>query len=238
MTNPPRTRRRTSEVRELLLDAATEVFARKGYAATTTDDIAAEAGVARTLIFRHFGTKSDLFRAAQLQPFIDLLAGFRETWNAQQEEVWTEYRLMRTMVSTMYDSFRAHRTGVLGVASSAEAMDQDVARETRAVLDQVFQDVTEIGKQEARRRGWFSEVNLELSIRMIIGMVASMTVLEPLFVPGGRARPSRDQIIDHLTNLVLYGIRLKPPDPATDTATDADTAVDTGTDTGTAHPSE
>lgn len=204
----PRTRRRTSEVRELLLEAATDVFSRKGYAATTTDDIAAEAGVARTLIFRHFGSKSDLFRASQLQPFIDLLEGFRGTWNAQQEGVWTEHRLMRTMVAHMYDSFRAHRSGVLG---AAEALDPEAARGTREVLDRVFADVTEIGKQEARRRGWFSEDNLDLSIRMIIGAVASMSVLDPLFLPTGRTRPSRDQIIDHLTALVLYGIRLAPP---------------------------
>ncbi|MBV9314101.1 MAG: TetR/AcrR family transcriptional regulator [Pseudonocardia sp.] len=208
---PPRTRRRTSEVRELLLDAATDMFARKGYAATTTDDIAAEAGVARTLIFRHFGSKSDLFRATQLQPFIDLLEGFRGTWNAQRDEVWTEEQLMRTMVAQMYDSFRAHRTGVLGVASAADALAPEATRETYAVLDRVFADVTEIGKLEARRRGWFSEHNLDLTIRMIIGMVASMTVLDPLFVPAGRARPTRDQIIDHLTALALYGIRLAPP---------------------------
>ncbi|HEY1970050.1 MAG TPA: TetR/AcrR family transcriptional regulator [Pseudonocardia sp.] len=208
MTKPPRTRRRTSEVRELLLDAATEVFARKGYAATTTDDIAAEAGVARTLIFRHFGTKSDLFRASQLQPFIDLVEGFRATWNAQQDEVWTEHRLMRTMVGHMYDSFRAHRSGVLGVAAAAEALDPEAARETRAVLDRVFADVSEIGMQEARRRGSFSEHNLDLSIRMIMGMVASMSVLDPLFLPSGRNRPSRDQIVEHLTAMALYGIRL------------------------------
>jgi AcrR family transcriptional regulator len=35
-------------VQRLILEAATRVFERKGYAQTTTDDIAAEAGVART----------------------------------------------------------------------------------------------------------------------------------------------------------------------------------------------
>ncbi|GAA5149968.1 hypothetical protein GCM10023321_14660 [Pseudonocardia eucalypti] len=208
MTKPVRTRRRTSEVRALLLDAAASVFARKGYAATTTDDIAAEAGVARTLIFRHFGSKSDLFRAAQLQPFIELMEGFRDSWQAQQAEVWTAERLMRTMVEHMYDSFRAHRHGVLGLATSLEALDQEAAKEAREVLDQVFADVTEIGKQEARRRGWFSEQDLELSIRMIVGMVASMSTMDSLLLPAGRARPSKNQVVDHLTAMALYGIRL------------------------------
>jgi AcrR family transcriptional regulator len=198
-------------VRQLLLDAAAEVFSRKGYAATTTDDIAAEAGVARTLIYRHFDSKSELFRETQLEPFIDLLTGFRSTWDAQVEEVWDEPRLMRTMVGIMYDSFRAHRTGVLGVASVSEVVDPEAIREAQAVLDQVFDDVVEIGKKEARRRGWFPEQDLDLTIRMIMGMVASMSVLDVLFVPSGRRRPSRDKIVNHLTSLVLYGLRLEPP---------------------------
>ena len=210
MANPARTRRPTAEVRQLLLDAGNEVFKRKGYAAATTDDIAAEAGVARTLIFRHFGSKSELFRASQLEPFVDLLTEFRASWDAQVDVVWDEQRLMHTMVGIMYDSFRAHRTGLLGIASVAEG-DPEAAKETREVLDQVFADVVAIGEKEAQRRGWFSEVDLELSIRMIMGTVASMSVLDLFFVPVGRHRPSRDKIVDHLTALVLYGLRLEPP---------------------------
>ena len=206
----PRTRRRTSEVRQLLLVAANEVFSRKGLSATT-DDIAAEAGVSRTLIFRHFGSKWDLFQASQLQPFLDLMEGFRAAWDAQSEEVWDERKLMRSMVELMYDGFRAHSVGLLGLAS-IDMLDPEAARKARESLDRVFADVVEVGKQEARRRGWFSEKDLELSIRMIIGTVASITVLEPLFVPSGRRRPSRAQMVEHLTNLVLYGIRLAPPE--------------------------
>ena len=200
-----RTRRRTAEVRQLLLDAAGEVFSRKGYAEATTDDIAAEAGVSRTLIFRHFGSKWDLFRESQLQPFLDLMEGFRATWDAQEEQVWDEYKLMHTMVGLMYDSFRAHSAGVLGLASM-DMLDPEARRQARELLDKVFAEVVEIGKKEARRRRTFSEKDLDLVIRMIIGTVASMTVLEPLFVPTGRRRPSRAQMVDQLTNFALHGI--------------------------------
>ncbi|WP_436499647.1 TetR/AcrR family transcriptional regulator [Actinokineospora sp. HUAS TT18] len=51
------------ERREQILDAATRAFARTGYAATGLDDIAAEADITRVLLYRHFDSKSDLYRA-------------------------------------------------------------------------------------------------------------------------------------------------------------------------------
>jgi AcrR family transcriptional regulator len=49
--------------RDQILTAATEAFARSGYAATSLDDIAAQAGIARVLLYRHFDSKTDLYQA-------------------------------------------------------------------------------------------------------------------------------------------------------------------------------
>ena len=50
--------------REQILDAAVRAFVRAGFAATNLDDVAAEAGITRVLLYRHFDTKADLYRAA------------------------------------------------------------------------------------------------------------------------------------------------------------------------------
>lgn len=52
-----------AERREQLLDAATRAFARTGFTATGLDDIAAEAGVTHVILYRHFASKADLYRA-------------------------------------------------------------------------------------------------------------------------------------------------------------------------------
>lgn len=49
--------------REQILDAATRAFARTGYAATGLDDVAAEAGITHVIVYRHFASKADLYRA-------------------------------------------------------------------------------------------------------------------------------------------------------------------------------
>ncbi|WP_372400014.1 helix-turn-helix domain-containing protein [Azospirillum sp. HJ39] len=46
-----------------ILDAALPLFARKGFAATTTREIAQAAGVSEALIFKHFPTKASLYEA-------------------------------------------------------------------------------------------------------------------------------------------------------------------------------
>jgi TetR/AcrR family transcriptional repressor of nem operon len=60
----PARKRRDSPAREKLLDAAFSLIRRKGYAATTVDDLCREAGVTKGAFFHHFMTKDDLAVAA------------------------------------------------------------------------------------------------------------------------------------------------------------------------------
>jgi len=62
ITTPPVRRLARAERRQQILDAATRAFARTGFAATSLDDIAAEAGVSHVILYRHFASKADLYR--------------------------------------------------------------------------------------------------------------------------------------------------------------------------------
>ena len=59
--------------REQILAAATRAFARGGFAATGLDDIAAEAGITRVILYRHFDSKTDLYQAV-LDRFCSVLS--------------------------------------------------------------------------------------------------------------------------------------------------------------------
>ncbi len=64
--SPEKLRRRLlrrPERREQILVAATRAFADAGFAATTLDDVAAEAGISRDMLYRHFESKAELYRA-------------------------------------------------------------------------------------------------------------------------------------------------------------------------------
>jgi AcrR family transcriptional regulator len=57
------TRQTAAERRVAVLSAAVTEFAKAGYAGTSTDAIAARAGISQPYLFRLFGTKKDLFIA-------------------------------------------------------------------------------------------------------------------------------------------------------------------------------
>lgn len=54
---------RADDTRERILEAAARVFAEKGYARATTRALAEAAGVNEVTLFRHFGSKANLFAA-------------------------------------------------------------------------------------------------------------------------------------------------------------------------------
>lgn len=47
-----------------IVAAAARAFARGGYAGTSMDDVAAEAGVTKIILYRHYATKKDIYTAA------------------------------------------------------------------------------------------------------------------------------------------------------------------------------
>jgi len=71
--------------REKILSSATRLFSAQGYANTSLAQVAKEAQVSKALIFWHFASKDELFRAAlksSLEPYsidvVELLSGLNE----------------------------------------------------------------------------------------------------------------------------------------------------------------
>lgn len=63
------TRRDPQATREAILEAAADVFAERGFAGTATSELAKRAGVTKSLIHHHFGSKDGLWQTIKEREF-------------------------------------------------------------------------------------------------------------------------------------------------------------------------
>src|SRR5204862_1200115 len=70
----PRWRRRKDARPEEIVSAALEVFADRGFAATTLEDVAKRAGVTKGTIYLYFDSKEALFKALIRETIVPVIA--------------------------------------------------------------------------------------------------------------------------------------------------------------------
>jgi AcrR family transcriptional regulator len=93
--------RRVEHTRALLLDAAEEVFAEKGFTPASLDDIASAAGYTKGAIYKHFATKEDLFLAVSdrywrryFDNFAEVMASAKQVGAREIDEIATRWRTL------------------------------------------------------------------------------------------------------------------------------------------------
>ena len=77
-TPTPRSRLSRADRMEQTLEVAHDLFAARGFAAVTMDDIAAEVGVTKPLLYNYFGNKERLYVACMERAGDALLATIEE----------------------------------------------------------------------------------------------------------------------------------------------------------------
>ena len=201
-TEPRRTRRSPQEVRELLLGAARSTFAARGYARSSTRDIADSAGVSEALLFRHFGTKANLFELAILDPF----QGFMDDYVDGRPADLTDTPALpevpsRDYVATLYDLLSQNRELVMALlAARAYEIDLTAKPELSDALDRL-QGVVEV---ELAQRG-LQGVDVPITIRVTFAMVVALAVFQDWLFPPEK-RPSKDRIVDEMVQFMVHGL--------------------------------
>jgi AcrR family transcriptional regulator len=186
----------------LLLAAARDLFNRKGYAGTSTREVAERAGVSETLIFRNFNTKAGLFREAIVQPFVDALdaeidhlQGRTRAEVVTRDETWA-------FVAALYDVFHEHRALAAMVFAADALVESEVAEQ--GMIDDVrdtLERFVHAARVEARAAGVVMDPAAhDLAIRGHMAMVAGVATFGPWYL--GKRRRSRQAIIDELTTWI------------------------------------
>jgi len=202
---PVRRRRTTAEVRSELLAAAQELFAERGYARTSTREIAERAGVIEALLFRHFNTKSELFHQAVFNPLSRYISEYWDHWSTQDFREHTAEELGVAWVGGMYDLLHDNRRLVMAFFS-AQLYEKDVA-DAVAQAGSPFRFL--FARNETMIKEFFDSrgvtvIDPALAAEFTFGLVLSVTMLEDLLPR--RRRLSRKRVVAEIATFVARAV--------------------------------
>lgn len=101
-----------TEKQRRIFEAAIEVFAEKGFAASSTSEIAQRAGVAEGTIFRHYRTKKELLLSIVTPAMVKLLAPFvlREFGDVLKKDFESYDQFLKAMVENRIAFLRKNKS--------------------------------------------------------------------------------------------------------------------------------
>jgi TetR/AcrR family transcriptional regulator len=214
------TRKPASVRKEQILAAAGELFSRKGFAGTTTRELAAAARLNEALLFRHFGNKEEIYWAV-LEQRCRLGEG-RRRMERRLEEGQPDFELFSGIA---HDILERHREMpelmrlFLYSALESHSLSDRMFRTYSAQFYETLASHIEKRKKEGKFR---ADLDALLAARGFIGMVFYHHMVQNIF--GGKQYQTFDpkQVAETLAEIWLRGMvkreENKPSESATETS--------------------
>lgn len=159
---------KTVATRQKILDAAVVLVSEKGYQGATTREIAKKAGVTELTLFRHFGTKEQLFES--LLEHHSFLPALRELLPDMEELPYAE--ALETIAERFLLSLKARKPFVKIMQAEMTCHPVKVRRIYSQFMDEML--TTLAAYFEARqRKGELRTFPPALAARMFLGMLFS-----------------------------------------------------------------
>jgi AcrR family transcriptional regulator len=198
-----------SDKQAKILEAAIEMFAEKGYAATSTSEIAKRAGVAEGTIFRHYKTKKDLLLAIITPTVTKVVAPFlaKEFVKEVFEHQYQSYEdFIRALMKNRYDFVKKHlpliRIFWQEIAFHSEIKEQFQAIFTENVYEK-FKKIVEYFQS----KGEIIDIPPASVIRMTITAIAGFLYARFLFLPEKEWDDENE--MERTIQFLMYGLTKK-----------------------------
>jgi AcrR family transcriptional regulator len=208
---PRRTGTPRNGARTRILTAARTLFTANGYKATTTKEIAALAGVAEPTLFRHFGSKSDLFESAIIEPFSEFIDGWIRSWHEFSTDSSVE-QLAEDLVDGLFKLVQQDRR-LFQELMEARADPANTLHQSALSMSTRLRDglraVHDVGLEIATDHH-LEHLDPPATMASIAATIIGAVVLEDWIVPSGFRSPSRSRMIKEIAMLVTYGITGRP----------------------------
>lgn len=188
----------TDETRQRIMLAAAQVFAEKGYARATTRALAAAAGVNEVTLFRHFGSKQNLF-AAIVENYAApaLTAAFKAQLTGDYHQ---DLLTMGTMVMSVLLERRDAMRMMLCEAEHFPEVRQVMAQNPRH-LRQALSSYLELQMKQGQVR----QLHTEAAAQAFWGMFFAYSISLWLFGEEVEPKVPTEQIVEEFVGIFVQG---------------------------------
>jgi len=187
--------------REIILDAAIKVFAKKGYFGSRVSDIAEEAGISYGLVYRYFQSKDDV-----------LIAIFQDRWDRYvkmieriNKDFFDPRDKIRSIFLYIFKSYQNNPDMMKVLIMDAPMLDNFYEKENQNLYQRVFKEIASI-VEDGQSKGIFNTgVSPILGAYILNGAVDSVIrqyvySSDELNERKISVSDARDQIVDFLVN--------------------------------------
>jgi TetR/AcrR family transcriptional regulator, cholesterol catabolism regulator len=187
----------------MILKAAGPVLERHGFAGTTVDAIAKEAGVDRATVYYYFSDKGAIFRAAVHDGLAEMVSDLEEVAASGEAP---EVRLRNSM-RVLMRSFEKHYPQLyiyLRNSDSASIIDEQLNSELIA-SGRRYEDLVEQVVRDGIKQGVFrTSLPPKVFAKSVTGM---LNWTSRWFVPGGVL--DADDVADGMADTILSGVKVR-----------------------------
>ncbi len=186
--------------RDQVIDVARRLFGERGTTDVSMDEIASEAGVARSTVYVYFANRGELLRACLQGMYAQLIEAIATTWEHEDEPGRRLERLIEEMLAIVDDSPAFFRLAL--VTQGTPAKDGEVVGTELALIGldiaRLLRDLVVDGID----RGAFRLVDPDLAISLIGQQIyGAMTVRAGEPMPRPRAEAAADTV-----QFILHGL--------------------------------
>ena len=197
----PRVRMTGAQRRQQLLDVGRELFAQRGYEATSIEEIAARADVSKPVVYEHFGGKEGLYAVVvdrEMQRLLDRFTSALSSGGHPRELLERAALVLLDYIEDETDGFRVltRDSPVAQATGTFASLISDIASQVEFILVEQF-----------KARG-FDPKLAPMYSQMLVGMVA----LTGQWWLDNRS-PGKHEVAAHLVNLAYNGLAHLDPHP-------------------------
>ncbi|MGF1513055.1 MAG: TetR/AcrR family transcriptional regulator [Elainellaceae cyanobacterium] len=193
-----------AEVQTRIINKAQQLFSRRGYAGTTTRELAQSAGIAEGTLFRHFENKKAILIEVVTRGWVELLTDLLTELSEMGSYKAIDQVMRRRMLS-----FNAN-ADMLRVCFMEAQFHPDLRDRVEAEVIDKMMGVTEAFFETAMERGVYRRMDPRLVAKVFLGMFMVAGFSDGTLMPGEASLEQRKEMAEGIADIFLNGVLSQP----------------------------